>query len=298
MKKNRLIILLLIINSFLWGQISSKSSYDIELQKAIDYYSVNLIDKAKANLIELLYSGVESADEAEIRYHLGLCSYFQGDKQSAINQWEKMGKKYPSHRRTDQVREFVQTYIAEKEQLFDYNLEIIQFNSELRHSLWFWTPINPNEKFYGGELKEPGMAYKYYSELFNKYDDPEKKFLILYYKFRLLSGYNNDNYGYKNEVKLNNPREELVQNVYKNECQDILNSLEQLILDIDNPNIKNKLIESNYLWALKLSDSKLFSTNVKVNQESEIYFNKVINLTSDNTTNIYRTFSKHWLKIK
>jgi len=71
----RLLILTLFISHVIYGQVPQQESYQIELQKSIDYYSVNLFNKAKENLIQLLYSGIDSVDEAEIRYHLGLCSY-------------------------------------------------------------------------------------------------------------------------------------------------------------------------------------------------------------------------------
>ena len=69
-------------------------------------------------------------------------------------------------------------------------------------------------------------------------------------------------------------------------------------IDDHSSSYKNKLIQTNYLWALKLSGSELFTANVKVNDESKIIFEKVIELTSTNETDIYRTFSKHWLKIR
>jgi len=301
-KKIKYLIILININGFLFSQTSTKTSFTIELEKAIDFYSVDLFDKAKENLIELLYSGIELVDEAEVRFHLGLCSYFQGDNKSAIIQWEKMAKKYPSHKRTSEVRNFVQSYTSEKEAIWDRNLNIVQFNKELDHSLWFWSPINPNEKFFGDELKDPYVAYRYYNSMYNKHTDPRMRFYILYYKFRLVSGYNNNSYGFKNEIDemKNLQRYKIVQDAYKRESQEILNTLEKLLNEIDDhsSSYKNKLIQTNYLWALKLSGSELFTANVKVNDESKIIFEKVIELTSTNETDIYRTFSKHWLKIR
>ena len=52
----RLLILTLFISHVIYGQVPQQESYQIELQKSIDYYSGNLFNKAKENLIQLLYS--------------------------------------------------------------------------------------------------------------------------------------------------------------------------------------------------------------------------------------------------
>ena len=287
----RLLILTLFISYVIHGQVPQQTSYQIELQKSIDYYSVSLFNKAKENLIQLLYSGIDSVDEAEIRYHLGLCSYYEGKKNSAIQQWEKMASKYPNHQRSKEVRNFVQSYIKEKEDIFNSEIENIEFIAELEHGLRFWTPIAANEKLFWGDLKEPLTALKYYSELFSKYEEPNKQFKILYFRFRLLGGFNQDNFGYKNSPKSG----QLAQNTYRSESQQLLEKLETLVKDKNDPNY-GLLIQANYLWALKLSDSKLFG-RVKTNGFSKEYFNKVISLTDHQPTNIYRTFSQHWLKV-
>ena len=105
-----------------------------------------------------------------------------------------------------------------------------------------------------------------------------------------MAGFNQDNFGYKNSQS-----GQLAQNTYRSESQQLLEKLETLVKDKNDPNY-GLLIQANYLWALKLSDSKLFG-RVKINRFSKEYFNKVISLTDHQPTNIYRTFSQHWLKV-
>ena len=201
-----------------------------------------------------------------------------------------MASKYPNHQRSKEVRNFVQSYIKEKEDIFTSEIENIEFKTELEHGLLFWTPITTNEKLFWGDLKEPLTAMKYYSELLSKYEEPNKQFKILYFRFRLLGGFNQDNFGYKNSQS-----GQLAQNTYRSESQQLLEKLETLVKDKNDPNY-GLLIQANYLWALKLSDSKLFG-RVKINRFSKEYFNKVISLTDHQPTNIYRKFSQHWLKV-
>ena len=56
-----------------------------------------------------------------------------------------------------------------------------------------------------------------------------------------------------------------------------------------------KLVQCYYLWAIRRSNSKMFSGKVKVNKNSKPYFEKVIKLTENDQNNIYRIFSQHWL---
>ena len=89
-----------------------------------------------------------------------------------------MASKYPNHQRSKEVRNFVQSYIKEKEDIFTLEIENIELKTELEHSFLFWTPITANEKLFWGDLKKPLTALKYYSELLNKYEDPNKNFTI------------------------------------------------------------------------------------------------------------------------
>ena len=50
-------------------------------------------------------------------------------------------------------------------------------------------------------------------------------------------------------------------------------------------------IRWNYLWAVRLSDAEFFSEKVKANNQSEVFFGKVVSLTDSRPNEIYRLFS-------
>jgi len=283
-------------------QNETDNQFNKELQRAVDYYNVSLFEDSKRMLIDLLYSDAGRNHEAEIRYHLGVLSFYEGNVENALIQWKKLINEFPSYSRSKEISRLLGNYLSDKEGDELYREENFEYSQDLKQARLFWTPIYPNRKLFWGDLKDPEEAGKYYTRLIKKYDDPKKKFTFTYYKFLLLAGFNSDFYGYKNELggkheEVATKLAQLRQNAFKTSCVELLNQLEELVTDERDVNY-SLLVQANYLWAIRLSGSKLFSGKVKINEESKPYFNKVIELTEGQPNNIYRTFSKHWLNKK
>ncbi|MBT5761107.1 MAG: hypothetical protein HOK52_06850 [Candidatus Marinimicrobia bacterium] len=296
------IIMVLFLSIIVNAQTENKipDAFQRQIDEAVDHYNVSLFDDSKKIFLELLYSTEGKEYEAEIRYHLGILSFYEGEINNAFLQWKKMSSKFPTHTRSKEISRITSSYLRSEEGEEIFREEELEYSQDLKQVLLFWTPIYPNRKLFWGELKDPGEAYKIYKRFSEKYDDPKKKFIFTYYRFRLLAGFNNDNYGFKNETGSyrsddpRNNRSKVRQNAIKFECGELLKTLEGLSPDETDLNY-NLLVQANYLWAIRLSGSELFSGKVKVNKESKEYFNKVIELTRNTPNNIYRTFSQHWL---
>jgi tetratricopeptide (TPR) repeat protein len=301
--KMKQLVLIIFVPLVLIGQTNSlPQSVQEKINQAKDYYDVSLYEDSKKLLLELLHSEEGKNNEAEIRYHLGLVSFYDGNINDARIQWKQVILKYPTHERSRQLNRIMANYISKSDENVMFREEEFEFGDDLRQVSRFWTPIPLNEKLFWGDLKDPQTAIDYYNKLIEKYDDPKKKFQLLYHTFLLHAGINADGFGYKNQgagtggfgIKTKSkpiPNDFLSgQNVHN-----ILKQMEEHVTDETDPNYGN-LIQAYYLWAIKTSDSKFFSGKVKVLPLSKPYFEKVIEMTESNQNNIYRTFSQHWLQ--
>ena len=59
-----------------------------EIDKGIDYYNLSLYDESKKIFLNLLYSDNGEKYEAEIRYHLGVSSFYEKKLADAKIQWK------------------------------------------------------------------------------------------------------------------------------------------------------------------------------------------------------------------
>jgi len=288
------LVLNILVPLVLIGQINNLSpSVQEKINQAKDYYDVSLYEDSKKLLLELLHSEEGKNNEAEIRYHLGLASYYEVDWNSARIQWNQVILKYPTHKRSRQLNRIMANYISSSDENEMFREEEFEFSDDLRQVLKFWTPTYLNQKFFWGDLKDPQTAIDYYKKLLNKYDDPRKKFHILYFTFLLYAGINDNDYGFNNQEKTNKKRPPDF--THKSNVVNILNQMGQQITDETDLNY-GKLIQAYYIWGIRRSESKFFSGKVKVTTLSKPYFEKVIEMTEGDHNNIYRTFSQHWLK--
>ena len=295
------LILIIIVPLVLIGQTNNlPPSVQEKINQAKDYYDVSLYEDSKKLLLELLHSEEGKNDEAEIRYHLGLASYYQGNYSNAFIQWKQVIRKDPTHKRSRQLIRMMANYISSSEENEMFREEEFEYGDDLRQAFRFWTPIPLNEKLFWGELKDPQTAIDYYNKLIEKYDDPKKKFQLLYYKCLLYAGINANDFGYKNlNVDTDfgiKTQEKNIPNDFQSgqNVQNILKQMEEQVTDETDQNY-GKLIQAYYLWAIKTSDSEFFTGKVKVNKLSKPYFEKVIEMSEGDQNNIYRTFSQHWL---
>jgi len=286
--KMKLFLLILFVPLVLFGQTNDMpTSVQEKIYQAKDYYDLSLYVDSKKLLLELLHSEEGKNSEAEIRYHLGLASYYQENFNDAQIQWSQVIKKYPRHERSRELNRIMSNYISSTDENEMFREEEFEYNKYKELSFRFWTPIAINEKLFWGDLKNPEDALDFYKKLIRNYDDPNKKFQLLYYSFLISAGFNSNDYGYKNQNTLDFK--------HSNNVKGFINTMEKLITDEDDPNYGH-LVQVYYLWGIKTSGSKLFSGGrVKINKESKPYFQKVIELTENKPTNIYRIFSEHWL---
>ena len=296
------LVFIIFVPLVLIGQTNSlPQSVQEKINQAKDYYDVSLYEDSKKLLLELLHSEEGKNDEAEIRYQLGLASFYDGNINDARIQWKQVILKYPTHERSRQLNRIMSNYISSSEEREIFREEEFEYSDDLRQAFRFWTPIPLNEKLFWGELKDPQTASYYYNKLIEKYDDPKKKFQLLYYTFLINAGINANGFGYKNQQGNTGFGVKKTKTKYINDWQYgkiinlILKRMEEQVTDETDPNY-GKLIQAYYLWAIKTSDSAFFSGKVKVIPLSKPYFEKVIEMTEGDENNIYRTFSQHWLQ--
>jgi len=290
-------LIIIILPFFLIGQDTNipKNVQNI-INQAIDYYDVSLFQESKIHLLELLHSKEGQDFEAEIRYHLGLASFYNNNIGDAKIQWNKVIHKYPTNVRAQELNRIYSNIGQSIDSTYFHREEDFEYGHDIRTGRLFWTPIYMNEKLIWSELKDAGQAVVYYKKLVNKYEDPKKKFQFLYRIFLLEAGYNSNNYGYGKDLTTNEARGKFIKKSRLLNIKGTLIEMENQITDEYIDQNFSTLIQAYYLAGVRLSNSTLFGGKVKVNDISKPYFDKVIDLTKNNETNIYRIFSQHWLK--
>jgi len=299
-----LLFIILLSSYSLYAQEGNKIPADIQkkINSAIDHYNVSMYEKSKEILLELLYSPDGEKYEAEIRYHLGLACYWEGKKADALIQWQTLRKKYPTSKRSKELARLASKWgdnlirdNASRELEFE-------FDEDLKFGNYFWNYSGADGKFLWEELKDPNAAIEYYEKLYNKYDDPNKKYKICVRLLALYGGYNNNNFGYNKQLSARAAGSQGMQVIRDNKTAAynvdlILKRMEENITSETDVNFPS-FIMWNYLWGIRVSGSDFWSSKVIANEESEKYFGKVIGLTNNNPHDIYRTFSILWLKDK
>ncbi len=277
---------------FLLGQLShSVNNVEDAINNAKDYYDVSLFDESKVILLDLLHSSSGKNNEAEIRYHLGLASYYSNNFGDAMIQWQQVISKYPENKRAQELIRVFSNLTQSIDSVHTLREEDFEYSSDLRTGRLFWTPTYINQKLLWSELKDAEKAIGYYQGLIDKYIDPKKKFQILYNIFLLESGHNKNNYGF-NMRETSHQRQGVLFKMHA-----VLKEMkEQISTPAIDPNY-NTLIQAYYLAGVKTSEGSFITGAVKINQKSKIFFDTVIDLTDNNKNNIYRIFSEHWINI-
>ena len=95
------IIMVLFLSIIVNAQTENKipDAFQRQIDEAVDHYNVSLFDDSKKIFLELLYSTEGKEYEAEIRYHLGILSFYEGEINNAFLQWKKMSSKFRTHTR-------------------------------------------------------------------------------------------------------------------------------------------------------------------------------------------------------
>ena len=208
-------------------------------------------------------------------------------------------KKFPTHKRSRELSRTADRWGNVEDERESNKEENREFAEDKEFGLLFWNYKSPDNKLLYGELKDAGVAAKYYEKMYDKYDDPNKKFQISVRLFALFAGFNQNNYGYDNQSSYgksvsDDPYKSLSQSAFDQKSKEMLKQMENNLtgeFDVNN----SSFIMWNYLWAVKLSDSQFWSEKAKSNLQSEPYFAKVIGLTNSEQNNIYRLFSIMYL---
>ena len=283
-------LIIFFIHFFIFCQDSDLKK---ELQKAIDFYDVSLYDESKILLLDLLHTDKGKEYEVEIRYHLGLASYFSDKKNDAFTQWGKIINNFPQSKRAQELNRIYSNESNSRNENNYFKSMDFEFAKDYETSNYFWSSKDINRKLYLEKLEDGGRATRFYSQLIQKYDDPKKRFICYTNIVLLKAGFNNNDYGFKSERGLRDPlnKDHIMRvNHYLKKME------EQLINEEIDPN-HNILIEVYYLVAMKLSGSNFLDDNVKITDQSKPFFNRVIELTANKTNNIYRLFTEHWIAI-
>ena len=294
-----LVIFLFCSSTYSQSQDKIPAKIQQEIKRGIDYYNLSLYEESKKIFLDLLYSDEGKKYEAEIRYHLGLASFYEQNYSDAKIQWKMLIRKFPTNQHSRELSRTAERWgvIAdERESIKEENRE---FQDDKNFGELFWDSGRAENKLLFGELKDPSVAVKYHEKLYEKYDDPNKKFEISLILFQLYSGINENKYGYKNQSTYgtavsDDPYKSLTLAAFTQKTAEILNQMETNLtgeFDINNATF----IQANYLWAVRLSDSEFWSEKAKSNINSEPYFAKVISLTNAEPNNIYRLFSIMYL---
>jgi|TARA_B100001964_G_C14188036_1_gene579616 hypothetical protein len=275
-----------------------------KIDAARDYYSVSLFENAKRILVEQLRTDEGKEHEDEIRFHLGVASWYQSKhylmsdstravayNRDALGQWRIVIKKFPLSERTKELNRYFRNIDDTGYENSLMGQEQVGFNSEIEHSLRFWNPTFPDYKLQRELVEDPREALKYYDKLLNQYDDPEKKFRILYLKYLLVAGYNTDEFGYKFDLAHKFPN---VVNTTRQNVQSILKEMEELISGPEDIYFQ-RLVEVYYLTGIAASKDAFLSKKLKIKKEDKHNLEKVLELTEDDETNIYRLFAELWL---
>lgn len=266
------------------------------ITQAKDYYDVSLFEEAKTILLELLYSDEGKDYEAEIRYHLGLACHYSNNVSDARIQWNQVISKYPKHPRARELNRIFSNYTHVEDSVNFMREEEFEYDSDLKTGMLFWTPTYMDKKLLWDKLKDAGKAVLFYKSLAEKYDDPSKKFAFLYRIFLLEAGINSNFYGYGNRgLKYTEKQNQFLN---KGSIMTIRNTLGSMENQISDENIDQNyplLIQAYYMAGVRLSNTTIFSGEVRPNDNSRPFFEKVIQLTENNKNNIYRIFTEEWL---
>ena len=197
----KLIKTILIFSCVIFAQSQDKIPAKIqqEINRGIDHYNLSLYEESKKIFLDLLYSDEGKKYEAEIRYHLGLTSFYERNFADAKIQWKVLIKKFPTHKRSRELSRTADRWGNVEDERESNKEENREFADEKKFGEYFWDSGSAEYKLIFVELKDPSVAVKYHEKLYEKYDDPNKKFEISLILFQLYSGINQNNYGYKNQ---------------------------------------------------------------------------------------------------
>jgi len=288
--------------SLAYAQDDTLKSADL-ISKCLDLSSADLKTEAKTELINAIYDRNYKNDVSSLRYVLGQICFDNKEFNCAKEQWNIILADYPNSSEASLVK----TIFGMLGWLYVDYYKDFEFMREYELSSYFWRPVDPDYRINPEELLDPVLAVSYLEYLLGKYEDHNKKAVILYDMFKLLMGYNNDVFGYHADCNCH-PQEPCAK-YYKNvigydpldncagQLKQFFFSKASAISDsLKNIDISNSYyINTQFLLGVSMCGNKLLSSKIKIKKEAVPYFEEVIKYTENQETNIYRIFAIKWL---
>jgi len=284
------------------------------------YRNSKLYDEAKRVLIDKYADDTGGADVDKIYYELGAVLFLEGELEAAVVQWVSLLDKYPESVYATSADEILRELSLHVDMTLVGAHSDIVFEEQLRFSMRLWNYQHVDQKTDWSDLQDPWRAYRFYQDMLMHNPDPVKRGLIYYLQFLLVSGHNSDKFGYKNYSSLNdanislyeeiageslpdNPRTDsfdgsvepgvdkskLLRRAFKHECERILYELERVDTDAW------RVADGYFRMGVITSGSSFWTGSLKVTEESGVYFQRVLELTPEESFNYRRVFAAFWL---
>jgi hypothetical protein len=304
-----------------------KTKRDLEAQavasKCYDLAYSGLEQDAKTILIDAIYDSTYKEYESYLRFSLGQICFELNAIDCAKFQWNIISSKFPESEEAAAIRIIYGMFgWAIEDIVSDY-----KFSQEYELSTWFWNKSIPDFKTDPQEFVDPKLAVRYLQELYNRYDDENKRIIILNDLFLLFMGFNDNKFGYSHadEGGADNPSVEYYKfyKIAKGEGDDLALNLnitpqereeniqkkaKTLLLSLANAVSdsfktfkigKAYYIRSQFLIGVTFCGSKWYSSKIKIVDNAIPYFQNVIKATEGEETNIFRLFAIKWVaKVK
>lgn len=305
-----------------WAQNSDEPIRSIDDAVAVSriYRDSRLFEQAKEVLIESFSRNPNGPGMDRIYYELGVILFLEGQLQAAIAQWGQLADWYPDSPYVITVSEILKEVSLRLDLRASDTFSDILFQEQLQFSIKLWNFTGIDQKTDWSDIENPWRAYQFYDQMLQRYQDEDKRLHVLYVKFLLVSGHNQDDFGYRHADSLNDshkafytaktgeeldpgsrstsfmndskPRE-VAESKLKSrlmaDCERLLQEMEEL-----DPG-SWQVVDAYFRMGVITSGSSFWSGDLKVNEVSYRYFEKVLALLPPTSLSYRRVFAAFWL---
>jgi len=277
-------IILLLMPTFLIAQESVDTETQINI--AADFAKSGLEEKAKTILVPLLHDGQDTLLNPRIRLLLGTICFQEKNYDCWSYHWTSLLYDYPNSEEASIVKEVQAIFSFSRYELAEHKYEALEFEIAHDISRRFWTYKPPDWKMSWKDVKDAKLALQYIDILMNRYTDPSKRAILLYDKFLIMIGCNDEKFGMKYS---NNSYSRTKQSWFLEQCKAISDTLANM------RGGELYYVKSQFLLGIMHSGEKFLSSKIKIKEEATIYFKNVLVATDGDITNPYRLFASIWL---
>lgn len=294
------------------------------LAKAVEvsrlYRDCQMFEKAKEVLVGHFADSSDGQGADQILYELGVILYLEGNSSGAVTQWMNLLERFESGPFVDAARSILAEVSLRADLQFGRQLSDIAFNEQIEFSLRFWNYEDASKKMDWADIQDPWRAYMFYEQMLTRYSDPRQQVTILYLQFILASGQNSDSFGYRHSRIASDGNKSLLVHclgsdpwadaekvpheqrltalaaigslwspAFEAECQRIIDRMAA----IDSSSWM--VADAYFRMGMLTSGSAFLSGDLKVNANSKVYFEKMLEVTPPDTMNYRRVFASYWL---